>query len=263
MERLETRLEGPVLFRPMVHGDERGFFLETYRREVYAELGIAEEFVQDNHSRSVRGVAARHALPGRPRQAKLVAARAARSSTCWSTCAAARRRSASGRRSGSTTRTSTDALLPGRLRARVLRVSEHRRRRSTSARLLRRRDRARDRLRRPRGRRSSGRRRELPVSGRDASAPRLRDIADELPFVFERALTASSRQVDTRLTRVGRRARPRVGHSHPRGAPPPPDGPRWFAPGTTDLTFPEAHEPGDRIDLRKARAKPDDSGCHP
>jgi dTDP-4-dehydrorhamnose 3,5-epimerase len=56
MKRLETRLEGPILIEPEVHGDERGFFLETYRRNVFAELGIEEELVQDNHSRSRRGV---------------------------------------------------------------------------------------------------------------------------------------------------------------------------------------------------------------
>ena len=56
MERLETLLDGPVLVRPVVHGDHRGFFHESYRREVYAELGIPEEFVQDNHSRSGDGV---------------------------------------------------------------------------------------------------------------------------------------------------------------------------------------------------------------
>jgi dTDP-4-dehydrorhamnose 3,5-epimerase len=56
MERLETRLDGPVLVEPTVHPDERGFFQETYRRNVFAELGIHDEFVQDNHSRSVRGV---------------------------------------------------------------------------------------------------------------------------------------------------------------------------------------------------------------
>jgi dTDP-4-dehydrorhamnose 3,5-epimerase len=56
MERLETRLDGPVLVKPIVHPDERGFFHETYRRSRYAELGIPDEFVQDNHSRSVQGV---------------------------------------------------------------------------------------------------------------------------------------------------------------------------------------------------------------
>ena len=56
MRRVETRLEGPVLVEPVIHGDERGFFHESYRRAVYADLGIPEEFVQDNHSRSSRGV---------------------------------------------------------------------------------------------------------------------------------------------------------------------------------------------------------------
>ena len=56
MRRLETRLEGPILIEPVVHGDERGFFQETYRRNVVAELGIYDEWVQDNHSRSRRGV---------------------------------------------------------------------------------------------------------------------------------------------------------------------------------------------------------------
>jgi dTDP-4-dehydrorhamnose 3,5-epimerase len=56
VERLETRLEGPMLIRPVTHRDKRGFFQETYRRNRYAELGIGDEFVQDNHSRSVKGV---------------------------------------------------------------------------------------------------------------------------------------------------------------------------------------------------------------
>src|SRR3954468_15608588 len=60
MERLDTRLDGPILLRPRVLGDDRGFFSETYRRSVFADLGIPEEMVQDNHSRSsakiVRGM---------------------------------------------------------------------------------------------------------------------------------------------------------------------------------------------------------------
>jgi dTDP-4-dehydrorhamnose 3,5-epimerase len=56
MEKLETKLRGPVLLRPTVHEDERGFFLETYRRDELAKLGVADEFVQQNHSRSRRGV---------------------------------------------------------------------------------------------------------------------------------------------------------------------------------------------------------------
>ena len=47
-----------MAIEPAVHGDERGFFCETYRREWHAEIGIPVEelFVQDNHSRSTRGV---------------------------------------------------------------------------------------------------------------------------------------------------------------------------------------------------------------
>jgi dTDP-4-dehydrorhamnose 3,5-epimerase len=55
---LPTRLAGLVAIEPVAHGDERGFFCETYRREWHAGAGIppAEEFIQDNHSRSRRGV---------------------------------------------------------------------------------------------------------------------------------------------------------------------------------------------------------------
>jgi dTDP-4-dehydrorhamnose 3,5-epimerase len=56
MERLDTRLDGPVLLQPRVIGDERGFFCETYRQSDFKELGIQEEMVQDNHSRSRHGI---------------------------------------------------------------------------------------------------------------------------------------------------------------------------------------------------------------
>lgn len=56
MRRVETRLDGPILLEPDVIGDERGFFVETYRRSVFSELGIGEEMIQDNHSRSRRGI---------------------------------------------------------------------------------------------------------------------------------------------------------------------------------------------------------------
>jgi dTDP-4-dehydrorhamnose 3,5-epimerase len=70
VERLASNLEGPVLLQPIVHGDERGFFLETYRQSVLAGFGILDEFVQDNHSRSRRGVVrGMHFQPG---MAKLV-----------------------------------------------------------------------------------------------------------------------------------------------------------------------------------------------
>jgi dTDP-4-dehydrorhamnose 3,5-epimerase len=70
MRRLNSELEGPVLVEPVVHGDQRGFFVETYRREVFADLGIDDEFVQHNHSRSRRGIVrGMHFQPG---MAKLV-----------------------------------------------------------------------------------------------------------------------------------------------------------------------------------------------
>jgi dTDP-4-dehydrorhamnose 3,5-epimerase len=56
MRALPTRLPGLIHIAPVVHGDERGFFAETFRRDVFAQLGIADEFVQDNHSRSRRGI---------------------------------------------------------------------------------------------------------------------------------------------------------------------------------------------------------------
>ena len=56
MRRLPTRLDGLVLLEPAVHGDERGFFMETWREERYEEAGIPGHFVQDNLSFSRRGV---------------------------------------------------------------------------------------------------------------------------------------------------------------------------------------------------------------
>jgi dTDP-4-dehydrorhamnose 3,5-epimerase len=55
---LTSRISGPALIEPAVHRDDRGFFCETYRREWHAAAGIPahEEFVQDNQSRSDRGV---------------------------------------------------------------------------------------------------------------------------------------------------------------------------------------------------------------
>ena len=49
-------IEGLVIVRPRLFFDERGFFLESYKRSEYRNVGIAADFVQDNHSRSSRGV---------------------------------------------------------------------------------------------------------------------------------------------------------------------------------------------------------------
>jgi len=54
---IQSKLSGCKIIEPEVHGDERGFFLETYQAERYRALvGITESFVQDNHSRSSKGI---------------------------------------------------------------------------------------------------------------------------------------------------------------------------------------------------------------
>jgi dTDP-4-dehydrorhamnose 3,5-epimerase len=70
--RLETKIEGVVLLEPEVHGDERGFMVETYRRDTWAELGVDVEFVQQNHSRSARDTLRGLHFQTEPGQAKLV-----------------------------------------------------------------------------------------------------------------------------------------------------------------------------------------------
>jgi len=52
----QTKLEGVLLVTPQVFGDDRGFFMETYNRDKAKELGLPLEFVQDNHSKSSKGV---------------------------------------------------------------------------------------------------------------------------------------------------------------------------------------------------------------
>ncbi|CAG9297709.1 dTDP-4-dehydrorhamnose 3,5-epimerase [Celerinatantimonas diazotrophica] len=57
MNVIETKLSGCVIIEPKVFGDHRGFFLETFQAKRYAEeAGIMLPFVQDNHSRSTKGV---------------------------------------------------------------------------------------------------------------------------------------------------------------------------------------------------------------
>ncbi|HZR85123.1 MAG TPA: dTDP-4-dehydrorhamnose 3,5-epimerase [Candidatus Binatia bacterium] len=74
MEFLPTELPGVIVVEPDVHRDPRGFFVETYHAPRYAAGGISATFVQDNHSRSVRGtVRGLHAQLRKP-QAKLVRA---------------------------------------------------------------------------------------------------------------------------------------------------------------------------------------------
>ena len=56
MQVIETQHPEVLLLRPRVFGDARGFFFESYNRKVFAGIGITAEFVQDNHSRSAKGV---------------------------------------------------------------------------------------------------------------------------------------------------------------------------------------------------------------
>jgi len=69
----KTKLDGAVLVKPRVFPDERGFFVETYKRADFLKAGIGAEFVQDNHSRSCKGVLrGLHYQKGAAAQGKLV-----------------------------------------------------------------------------------------------------------------------------------------------------------------------------------------------
>ena len=56
MNVIQTELPGALIIEPRVFGDARGFFMETWQRQRYAEVGIPEQFVQDNVSFSGRGI---------------------------------------------------------------------------------------------------------------------------------------------------------------------------------------------------------------
>jgi dTDP-4-dehydrorhamnose 3,5-epimerase len=56
MKKLETKIHGAYRLQPRVFGDDRGFFLESWNEKKFAEIGISENFVQDNHSRSQKNV---------------------------------------------------------------------------------------------------------------------------------------------------------------------------------------------------------------
>ena len=55
-EFIETEIKDVILVKPKVFGDSRGFFLETYKKEEFEKFGIKDDFIQDNHSKSSRGV---------------------------------------------------------------------------------------------------------------------------------------------------------------------------------------------------------------
>jgi dTDP-4-dehydrorhamnose 3,5-epimerase len=77
--RQSTRIDGLVLIEPTVHVDSRGFFVETYSQQSWGDLGVTAHFVQDNHSRSIRGtIRAFHfqADPGQPKLVRVARGRA-------------------------------------------------------------------------------------------------------------------------------------------------------------------------------------------
>ncbi len=55
MKKIDTKLSGVYILEPKVFGDERGFFFESYNQNKFKELGITNNFIQDNHSKSVKG----------------------------------------------------------------------------------------------------------------------------------------------------------------------------------------------------------------
>ncbi len=56
MNIVACAIDGPLILEPRVFGDERGFFLESWNKAAFAAAGLVMDFVQDNHSRSQRGV---------------------------------------------------------------------------------------------------------------------------------------------------------------------------------------------------------------
>lgn len=56
MNIVECAIPGPLIIEPKTFGDERGFFMESWNAQTFAEAGLDLNFVQDNHSRSQRGV---------------------------------------------------------------------------------------------------------------------------------------------------------------------------------------------------------------
>jgi dTDP-4-dehydrorhamnose 3,5-epimerase len=73
MKKTPTHIHDAWLLQPKVFGDERGFFLEAWNREAFRALGLEADFVQDNHSRSIRHVLrGLHYQQGAAAQGKLV-----------------------------------------------------------------------------------------------------------------------------------------------------------------------------------------------
>jgi len=72
MKLIKTEIEEVVIIKPKVFEDHRGFFSETYRKDILSELGLDLDFVQDNHSRSSKNVLRGLHFQWQPRMGKLM-----------------------------------------------------------------------------------------------------------------------------------------------------------------------------------------------
>ena len=185
-ESADTAPDGLVLLAPAVHGDARGFFIETFRADAWAAAGVPTEFVQDNHSRSRRGTLRGMHFQTDPGQGKLV--RVARGRVLDVVVDLRRGSPTFGEWEGVELddEHGPPALHPRRLRPRLLRALRDRRLRLQVHRATT--------TRRPRAgsastiptSASSGRGDvELLYSERDRDAPRLAEVADSLPFRYD------------------------------------------------------------------------------
>ena len=170
--RLDTELPDIALIEPEVHGDERGFMVETFRADAWRELGADADFVQENHSRSGAGILRGLHFQTEPGQAKLV--RCARG-RIWDVVVDLRRDSPTYRRWEGhelDDETHRQLFVPVGFAHGFCVLSDDRRRHLQAVELLRPRDRVRDRLGRPRRRRRVAGH-DPVLSERDRNAPRL------------------------------------------------------------------------------------------
>ncbi len=72
MKMIPTRIKDVMLIEPQVFGDPRGFFMETYHQQKFSQVGLTENFVQDNHSGSVQGTLRGLHYQVRQQQGKLI-----------------------------------------------------------------------------------------------------------------------------------------------------------------------------------------------
>jgi dTDP-4-dehydrorhamnose 3,5-epimerase len=77
-----THLDGLLIVKPDVFGDERGFFMEVYRADSFSTIGLPASFIQDNHSRSAKGVLRGMHFQWDPPQGKLVRVTTGRAFLC-------------------------------------------------------------------------------------------------------------------------------------------------------------------------------------